>query len=83
MNNTNIDTHLNHLNEKFSKELNFLFYKSRNLRKTNIILGTWIFRNELYIKTIDNKKINITCIEDLINFEKSIEIVKETNNGDN
>lgn len=60
-----------YINEKISKDLNFLFYKTRNLKKTNMISGTWIFRNELFIKTNDNNKINITCLDDLIKFDKT------------
>ena len=36
-----------------------------------MISGTWIFRNELFIKTNDNNKINITCLDDLIKFDKT------------
>ena len=49
-----------YLNKKHPNNINNIFYKTRQLVKSNKITNTWVFNNKVYISTEKKNKIVIT-----------------------
>ena len=48
-----------YIQEFLDNSTNNLFFNTRKLRSENKIINTWIYNNNIYIETNDNKKIQI------------------------